>query len=61
MTATNRLRVYVQVPQAYADLVHAGDGGRIELSRASGSAFPGESGQHLALDRFHHPHAADPA
>ena len=31
MSSTQRLRVYVQVPQAYASWITAGDGGRPEL------------------------------
>ncbi len=40
MTATNRLRVYVQVPQAYADLVHAGLEAELSFPERPDRRFP---------------------
>lgn len=40
MTATSRLRVYVQVPQAYADLVHAGLDAELSFPERPDRRFP---------------------
>jgi RND family efflux transporter MFP subunit len=40
MTATSRLRVYVQVPQAYADLVHVGLNAELSFPERPDRRFP---------------------
>jgi RND family efflux transporter MFP subunit len=40
MTATSRLRVYVQVPQAYADLVHVGLDAELSFPERPDRRFP---------------------
>jgi RND family efflux transporter MFP subunit len=40
MTATSRLRVYVQVPQAYADLVHVGLEAELSFPERPDRSFP---------------------
>ena len=48
MSSTSRLRVYVQVPQAYASLIQPGHGGRAEHGRAAGAALSGQGREHRA-------------
>jgi RND family efflux transporter MFP subunit len=40
MTATRRLRVYVQVPQAYAALIHPGTSAQLSVTERPGQRFP---------------------